>query len=399
MEVNYPMSTKINWPLAHDTWDNKERDAMHEVIASGRFTFGEKVKKFEDEFCEYFGFPYAVQVNSGGSANLLMVAVAVERGWISKGDKVIVPAVGWSTSYFPFIQYGIDLVFVDVDKDTWNINVDQIEDNIKDDVRGILAINILGNPCDFKTLNSLCNKYDLILFEDNCESMGAKQGETYCGGFGDIGTFSTFFSHHIQTMEGGMIVCNDPETYNKLLSLRSHGWTRGTKYYTNNPFEFVTLGYNVRPGELNGALGSVQLNKLDDMNNQRIKNADTFIKYFGNKDYCSIQKVKDNSLSSWFGFGLVFDRNSFRQRTKQILEEHSIDSRPICTGNFFNQPVCKKYHKNMGRGASLVEARKLDDNGLFLGNNPMDLEPAIKSLSKILDYEFNEKNTINSGLY
>ena len=266
-------------------------------------------------------------------------------------------------------------------------------------MRGILAINILGNPCDFKTLNSLCNKYDLILFEDNCESMGAKQGETYCGGFGDIGTFSTFFSHHIQTMEGGMIVCNDPETYNKLLSLRSHGWTRGTKYYTNNPFEFVTLGYNVRPGELNGALGSVQLNKLDDMNNQRIKNADTFIKYFGNKDYCSIQKVKDNSLSSWFGFGLVFDRNSFRQRTKQILEEYSIDSRPICTGNFFNQPVCKKYHNNMGRGASLVEARKLDDNGLFLGNNPMDLEPAIKSLSKILDYEFNEKNTINSGLY
>lgn len=393
------MVTEINWPLAHDTWDNKERDAMHEVIASGRFTFGEKVKKFEDEFCEYFGFPYAVQVNSGGSANLLMVAAAVERGWISKGDKVIVPAVGWSTSYFPFIQYGIDLVFVDVDEDTWNINVDQIEDNIKDDVRGILAINILGNPCDFKTLNSLCDKYDLLLFEDNCESMGAKQGDTYCGGFGDIGTFSTFFSHHIQTMEGGMVVCNDSETYNKLLSLRSHGWTRGTKYYTNNPFEFVTLGYNVRPGELNGALGSVQLNKLDDMNNQRIKNADTFIKYFDNKDYCRIQKVGDNSLSSWFGFGLVFDRNSFRQRTKQILEEYSIDNRPICTGNFFNQPVCKKYYKNIERGAALVEARKLDDNGLFLGNNPMDLEPAIKSLSKILDYEFSEKNILNSGSY
>ena len=391
------MVTEINWPLAHDTWDNKERDAMHEVIASGRFTFGEKVKKFEDEFCEYFGFPYAVQVNSGGSANLLMVAAAVERGWISKGDKVIVPAVGWSTSYFPFIQYGIDLVFVDVDEDTWNINVDQIEDNIKDDVRGILAINILGNPCDFKTLNSLCDKYDLLLFEDNCESMGAKQGDTYCGGFGDIGTFSTFFSHHIQTMEGGMVVCNDPETYNKLLSLRSHGWTRGTKYYTNNPFEFVTLGYNVRPGELNGALGSVQLNKLDDMNNQRIKNADTFIKYFDNKDYCRIQKVGDNSLSSWFGFGLVFDRNSFRQRTKQILEEYSIDNRPICTGNFFNQPVCKKYYKNIERGAALVEARKLDDNGLFLGNNPMDLEPAIKSLSKILDHEFGEKSISNSG--
>ena len=393
------MVTEINWPLAHDTWDNKERDAMHEVIASGKFTFGEKVKKFEDEFCEYFGFPYAVQVNSGGSANLLMVAAAVERGWISKGDKVIVPAVGWSTSYFPFIQYGIDLIFVDVDKDTWNINVDQIEDNIKDDVKGILAINILGNPCDFKTLNSLCNKYDLILFEDNCESMGAKQGDAYCGGFGDIGTFSTFFSHHIQTMEGGMVVCNDPETYNKLLSLRSHGWTRGTKYYTNNPFEFVTLGYNVRPGELNGALGSVQLNKLDDMNNQRIKNADTFIKYFDNKDYCRIQKVEDNSLSSWFGFGLVFDRNSFRQRTKQILEEYSIDNRPICTGNFFNQPVCKKYYKNIERGAVLVEARKLDDNGLFLGNNPMDLEPAIKSLSKILDYEFSEKSILNSGSY
>ena len=391
-------SHKINWPLAHDTWDNKERDAMHEVIASGKFTFGEKVKKFEDEFCNHFEFPYAVQVNSGGSANLLMVAAAVERGWISKGDKVIVPAIGWSTSYFPFIQYGIDLIFVDVDKDTWNIDVNQIEDNIKDGVRGVLAINILGNPCNYEVINSICNNHDLVLFEDNCESMGAKQGDINCGGFGDIGTFSTFFSHHIQTMEGGMIVCNDPETYNVLLSLRSHGWTRGTKYFNENPFEFVTLGYNVRPGELNGALGSVQLKKLEDMNNQRIKNADTFIKYFGNKDYCRIQKVEDNSISSWFGFGIVFEKNAFKERTKQILKNYSIDSRPICTGNFFKQPVCEKYSDNMARGSSLVAATNIDDNGLFLGNNPMDLEPAIKSLSEVLDHEFSEQNIINSGL-
>ena len=194
-----------------------------------------------------------------------------------------------------------------------------------------------------------------------------------------------------------MVVCNDPETYNKLLSLRSHGWTRGTKYYTNNPFEFVTLGYNVRPGELNGTLGSVQLKKLQDMNDQRTRNADTFIKYFGDKDYCRIQKVEDNSFSSWFGFGIVFERNSFKERTKQILEEYSIDSRPICTGNFFNQPVCKKYSENMGRGASLIEARNIDNNGLFLGNNPMDLEPAIKSLSEILDHEFSEQSISNSG--
>jgi CDP-6-deoxy-D-xylo-4-hexulose-3-dehydrase len=327
-----------------------------------------------------------------------MVAVAVEKGLIKKGDKVIVPAIGWSTSYFPFLQYGIDLIFVDVDRDTWNIRVDQIEDNIADDVKGILAINILGNPCNYEIINSICNNYNLLLFEDNCESMGAKQGDKYCGGFGDIGTFSTFFSHHIQTMEGGVVVCDDYDTYQLLLSLRSHGWTRGTKYFKDNPFEFVTLGYNVRPGELNGTLGSVQLNKLDDMNNQRIKNAETFIKYFGNKDYCRIQKVEENSLSSWFGFGIVFEQNSFRERTKKILADYSVDCRPICTGNFYNQPVCDKYSSNIQKGASLASANNIEDNGLFLGNNPMDLEPAIKSLSEVLDHEFSEQNIINSGL-
>jgi CDP-6-deoxy-D-xylo-4-hexulose-3-dehydrase len=155
----------------------------------------------------------------------------------------------------------------------------------------------------------------------------------------------------------------------------------------------------VRPGELNGALGSVQLKKLEDMNNQRIKNADTFVKYFGNKDYCRIQKVEENSISSWFGFGIVFEKNAFRERTKQILENYSIDSRPICTGNFFKQPVCEKYSANMERGSSLVVATNIDDNGLFLGNNPMDLEPAIKSLSEVLDREFSEQSILNSGAF
>ena len=134
------------------------------------------------------------------------------------------------------------------------------------------------------------------------------------------------------------------------------------------------------------------------MNNQRIKNAETFMKYFGNKDYCRIQKVEENSLSSWFGFGIVFEQNSFRERTKKILADYSVDCRPICTGNFYNQPVCDKYSSNIQKGASLASANNIEDNGLFLGNNPMDLEPAIKSLSEVLDHEFSEQNIINSGL-
>jgi dTDP-4-amino-4,6-dideoxygalactose transaminase len=363
------------WPLACDTWDHKELDAMKEVMASGMFTCGEKVARFEEVFCSTFGYKYAVMVNSGSSANLLMVAAAFEMGWLKRGDKVIVPAVGWSTSYFPFMQYGLELVFVDVEADTWNIDPSLVDMAITPDVKAVLGINLLGNPCTFGRLQSICDEHKLLLLEDNCESMGSAYDSVYCGGIGKMGTFSTFFSHHIQTMEGGIIVTADEELYHTLKSLRSHGWTRDTKWFSGEPFEFLTMGYNVRPGELNGAIGIVQLDKFDYFESMRNKNASVFIEHFGDHKDWNIQQVSDKGAHSWFGFGLVFKSEELRDKARAMLVENNVGVRPIVTGNFTNQPVMARMS---WEGGPFPIADTLDRQGLFMGNNPQDLTEIIE---------------------
>lgn len=382
------MTMSSSWSLAYDTWDGKEQEAMKEVIDSGRFTAGPKVLEFEKAFAKKMRVPYAVMVNSGGSANLLMVALAVETGRLERGNKIIVPAVGWSTSYFPFIQYGIDLVFVDVDKQTWNIDVEQVRKAAEydPDITAVLAINLLGNPCDFTSLRGVCDDLALLLFEDNCESLGASYSGDYCGTLGDLGTFSTFFSHHIQTMEGGIVVCQNKREYNLLLSLRSHGWTRGTSFDTGNPFEFITKGYNVRPGELNGAIGLEQLKKHDAMLSKRKQNGVDFVSHFGSAEYGSIQKTLPSGRSSWFGFGIVFNTLALKNKATKILDEEGVEYRPICTGNFTRQPVMGLVNEISG---TLEQANKLHDNGIFLGNSPVDLSKEITRIG----YRFKKELT------
>ena len=371
----------VNWPLAYDTWTGEEQAAMHEVIDGGMFTMGERVERFEEVFCQTFGFKHAVMVNSGSSANLLMVAAAFEHGWLRRGDKVIVPAVGWSTSYFPFMQYGLELVFVDVEADTWNIDPSLVDMAITSDVKAILGINLLGNPCTFGRLKSICDEHELLLFEDNCEAMGSAYNNQYCGGIGVMGSFSTFFSHHIQTMEGGLIVCDNEELYNTLKSLRSHGWTRGTKWYGGDPFEFITMGYNVRPGELHAAVGLVQLDKFDYFESVRLKNAAAFQEHFGNAKKWRIQHVSDAGSHSWFGFGLVFNNPDLRDKARDRLVANNVGVRPIVTGNFTNQPVMARSGINPN---DYPQSNILDECGLFLGNSPIDLTADIELVANNL---------------
>ena len=180
--------------------------------------------------------------------------------------------MGWSTSYSPFNQYGIKLRFLDIKKSTLNIDENIIEKAITKKTKAILAINILGNPVDFKRINQICNKHNLILIEDNCESLGAKFKSKYTGTFGVASSHSFYFSHHLQTIEGGMISTDDKDVYEFCKSLRSHGWTRELENNDNykntyeskfkNSFKFILPGYNVRPNEFNGILGQCQLRKF-----------------------------------------------------------------------------------------------------------------------------------------
>ena len=216
------------YPLSINTWDNKEYDAINKVIASQNFTMGEKVKEFENRFASHMGSKFAVMVNSGSSANLLMIAALVldKNINLNEGDEVIVPTLSWATTYYPLQQYKLKANFVDIDLNTLNLNENAIISAISKKTKAIFAVNVLGNPCNYNKLKEICKRYNLILIEDNCESLGAKYRNKYCGSFGITGSFSFYFSHHIHTIEGGMVITDNESIYHHLLSLRAHGWIR-----------------------------------------------------------------------------------------------------------------------------------------------------------------------------
>ena len=232
------------------------------------FSMGKYVAEFEKQFAEFVGSKYCVMVNSGSSANSLAIASMFYRSDnpLKAGDEVIVPAVSWSTTYYPLYQYGLKIKFVDINKDTLNLDLEQLESAISEKTRAILSVNLLGNPVDYKKLKKMIVGKNIELLEDNCESLGATLNGKQAGTFGLMGTYSSFFSHHISTMEGGLVVTDDEELYHIMLSVCSHGWTRHLPkenklcVKSDNPFEesfrFILPGYNLRPLDMSGALGT-----------------------------------------------------------------------------------------------------------------------------------------------
>jgi CDP-4-dehydro-6-deoxyglucose reductase, E1 len=386
----------FKFPLATSSWGPEEIEAMQRVIASGRFTMGSNVKSFEQAFADFFGTRYSVMVNSGSSANLLMVAALFytrqKHLKLQRGDEVIVPAVSWSTTYYPLYQYGLKIKFVDIDLNTLNYDLEQLEAAVSDRTRMIMAVNLLGNPNDFDRINNIVDGRDIVLIEDNCESMGAKFKGRYTGTHGLMGSFSTFFSHHISTMEGGLIVTDDEEIYQILLSLRAHGWTRdlpklnhvcGEKSddYFEESWRFVLPGFNVRPLELEGAVGLEQLKRLSGFVAERRKNGQLWQQTLGGHPDLMIQAEMGDS--SWFGFSLVIRPGSAvtRKHLLERLNQLGFECRPIVAGNFAKNEVVQYFHSEVhGR---LENADWIDQNGLFLGNHHHPMLDAFSALAQL----------------
>ena len=388
----------MKYRLATNTWDHNEIEAIHDLIQSGQYSMGKKVEEYENNFSNFFGSKYCVMTSSGSTANLLMIASLFftknPKLKLKAGDEVIVPAVSWSTTYFPLQQYGLKVKFIDIDPCTLNFNLDMLEESITDQTRAILAVNLLGNPNDFKRINSIIGDREIILLEDNCESMGAKIDKKMCGTFGVMGTFSSYFSHHIATMEGGCILTDDEEIYHILLCIRAHGWTRnlpkknlvsGVKSddFFSEAFKFVLPGYNVRPLEMSGAIGIRQLEKLPQMINNRRSNAAVFEELFGNIPYLRIQK--EQGESSWFGFSMILEKESTITRSEliKIFTENNIEYRPIVTGNFVKNKEVLEFFDYEVFG-SMHEAEHLDENGLFIGNHHIDVSQELKQIRALL---------------
>lgn len=384
------------YPLATSSWDQLEVEAIHKVIKTGMYTMGAHVAQYEKEFAKFLGSKYCVMCSSGSTANLLMVAALFYRkeNPLKRGDEVIVPAVSWSTTYFPLAQYGLKLKFVDIDLETLNFDLKALESAITDKTKAIMTVNLLGNPNDFSKIKKIISGKNIELIEDNCESLGATFEGRQTGTFGVMGTYSSFFSHHISTMEGGIVSTDDEELYHILLCLRAHGWTRNlpkenkvTGIKSDNAFEesfkFVLPGYNVRPLEMSGAIGLEQIKKLQHFVDVRRENAAVFQELFGSHKDFYIQK--EIGKSSWFGFSFVLKAESKVNRLKLIdhLTKSGVECRPIVAGNFAKNEALKWFEHEIH--AKLPNAEAIDQYGFFVGNHQVPMKSQIQRLRSEFD--------------
>lgn len=392
--MNEHPAPRTDFPLATASWDEAEYSAIQRVIEGGRFTMGPLVAQFERDFAAQVGSSHAIMVNSGSSANLLVIAAAVLNPDIdlNPGDEVLVPAVSWATTYYPLQQYGLRLKFVDIDVNTLNMDLDLAEAAISPRTKAIFAVNILGNPNDFDRLQALSSEHGLLLMEDNCESLGAEFSGKQAGTFGAMGTFSTFFSHHISTMEGGVIVTDDERLRQTLVSLRAHGWIRelpDQNYIhdkTGDPFEdsfcFAIPGYNVRPVEMSGAIGIEQVKKIPMVVEERRRNGQYWVETMSQLAHVRLQK--ETGKSSWFGFSMVLEGPlaGRRREVGAALTAAGIESRPIVAGNFTRNPAMQYLDAEVP--ASLPAADKIHFDGLFVGNRHYETRQSIDVLGEIL---------------
>ena len=371
----------MDYRLSDDTWDEAEYDAIDRVLKSGFFTMGQEVAEYEKRFAKKMGSKYAVMSNSGSSANLLMIAALCYSGKLHSGDEVIVPAVSWSTTYFPLAQYGLKLKFVDINYGTLNIDADKIKKAISASTKAVMCVNLLGNSNEYNEIREICAENDIYFIEDNCESLGGEYLGKKLGTIGLMGSFSTFYSHHLCTMEGGVTVTDSEELYHYMLSIRAHGWTRNlpktSKIYkkSDNDFyescNFIMPGYNLRPLEIEAAIGKEQLNKMDDIIEVRRGNAKYFIERMGELDeYYDVQQ--ECGKSSWFGFAVVLkdEMRGTRDRLVELLRANNVEVRPIVAGNFTRTPAIKYLDYEISGVLSAADI--IHENGFFIGNHCKD---------------------------
>ena len=383
------------YELAASTWGPEEHAAIQAVVTEGRFTMGPKVAAFEDAFARYHGQRYAVMVNSGSSANLIAVAALFYKKDrpLQRGDEVIVPAISWATTYHPLQQYGLRLKILDVELNTLNVDASRLAAAVGPRTRAIMGVSILGNPAALDVMRRFADERGLYFIEDNCESMDAELAGRKAGTFGHIATFSSFFSHHISTMEGGMLVTDDRELHELARSLRAHGWVRdlpadsviydkrADDFY--EAYRFILPGYNVRPLELSGAIGIEQLKKLPAMTEARRKNWALFRRLFGNDDRFIIQR--ENGRSSAFSFTLLPSPalGVPRERILGALTHADIGYRIITGGCITRHDVIRHY--DYETDGDLPNANYVHDHGFFVGNHPVDLTAQIERLHAVLD--------------
>lgn len=385
---------KFFYPLAEPTYSENEVVNALDSMTTFSTTMWDKVKDFEKMFGEKYGGE-AIMVNSGSSADLLISFAISEKsgGCLPYGSEILVPSVTWPTHLWSLVMAGFKVKLIDIDPETLNFDLNDLKRNISQDTKGVFIVHLLGNMGNMSSLIKICKENNLILLEDCCEALGSKFDGQYAGTFGLASSFSFFFSHHLVTMEGGMILTNDKEFAKKCRLLRAHGWDREVAPLTDitnseidQRFKFVSWGFNVRPTEIQAGFGIEQIKKIDLFEHARDQNAEILYECVNrNGKFLSTMKVPKNVKCSWFAFPIIVSKNAPFSRLDLVnfLDKNGIETRPVVAGNLAKQPAIAKYPEIYFD--SLEGADFIHERGLYIGIHPTTKKQNIKKVTEFLD--------------
>ncbi len=359
-----------------------ERDDIKDLVEwlkqNPWLTQGELVREFEQTYARWSGHRFAVFVNSGSSANLLMYAALLARESLAN-RKVIVPAIAWATTVAPAIQLGFEPIMCDADEQTFGLDLGQLEALLRQHgAATVIIVHVLGVPNDMEGLLALKKRYGFQLLEDSCAAMGTRYDGKHVGTFGDMASYSFYFGHHLSTIEGGMICTDDESTRDMLLMLRSHGWTKDLSAEEqarmaeahhvipfNRTFTFYVPGYNVRSTDLNARIGLSQMKKADRVVARRVENHKTYQSRFIGAAGLHCQQNPRGTISS-ISFCALASSASHRDRIGAALARAGIETRPIGGGNMSRQPF---WASRFG-STDMRVADRIHTTGFQLPNHP-----------------------------
>ena len=383
---------KIKYPLAKETINDEDVNALCEWLKSyPRLTKGNLTIQVEKDWAEYIGTKYAVFNNSGSSANLLMVATAVQCGLIPN-KKIVVPSVGWVTTISPAIQLGLEPIMCGSDKNTFGIDLDQLEKICeRERPDAVIFVQVLGVPHYKERLLSLKDKYGFVLLEDACAALGARYADgTMVGTVGDMSSFSFYFGHQLSTIEGGMVNVNNKELYDMLLMLRSHGWAKDLDKETydgmmlkngvddfHSPFTFFIPGYNLRSTDLQAFLGIRQIKKAAWASENRNKNHVLYAEKL--RGYVEFQEWGDSYPVS-ISFGAIADNTDHRREIVNRLVDNGIETRIFSAGNLGRHP----FWTNLYDEFEDRQSDKIHSRGFFVPNYPELTEEEIDFICNVI---------------
>jgi CDP-6-deoxy-D-xylo-4-hexulose-3-dehydrase len=423
-------SKKKNWIPGKD-WiqysgsylSKDEYIAAIECLLDGWFALGENGVRFERDFKSKLGKQYGALTNSGSSANLLMVSALKSKRLYNLpiGTKIITPAAGFPTTINPIIQNNFEPIFVDIELDTLNLNLDQVEEAAKNGAKVLIFAHVLGNPPNMDRLMDIVKKYNLILLEDCCDALGSMYDGKLLGSFGDFASCSFYPAHHITMGEGGFVACNTEQQETVIKSLRE--WGRGCycygkgsaclkngmckKRFSNwlpsfpdeifdHKYVYEEIGYNLKPLDLQAAIGLVQLKKLEEIIKIRKKNFDRLYQIFSKYDKVfHLPKATEKSDPSWFAFPLTIRDGVYLKRTEftMYLEDNKIQTRNYFGGNVLLQPAYGEIYSGNPKKDFPISTKVTTDT-FFLGTSPVITDEQLDYIEEVVNNYFHKANNI-----